>query len=73
MIRQLDDVISGKAILDYAPSQPAGADNQLLEDKKFRAKERENKKVYTELVDKEETKTLNQQIKEKIAPPVETP
>ena len=73
VIRQLDDVLSGKAVLDYAPSQPAGTDNQLLEDKKFREDQRAAKKVYTELVDKEESKSMTQTIKEKVAPPQTNP
>ena len=73
VIRQLDDVLSGKAVLDYAPSQPAGTDNQLLEDKKFREDQRAAKKVYTELVDQEESKSMTQTIKEKVAPPPTNP
>jgi len=73
VIRQLDDVLSGKAVLDYAPTQPAGVDEKTLENKQFRDKQRADKKVYTELVDKEESKSMIQKAKETVvAPPKQT-
>ena len=43
VIQQLDDVISGKTVLDYEPAMPAGSDAKILEDKKFRDKQREGR------------------------------
>ena len=53
VIQQLDDVISGKTVLDYEPAMPAGSDAKILEDKKFRDNQRQEKKQYMDAVEKE--------------------
>ena len=69
VIQQLDDVISGKTVLDYEPAMPAGSDAKILEDKKFRDKQREEKKQYMDAVEKEPQKSTSQVIKDKVVGP----
>ena len=44
VIKALEDVLDGTAILDYEPQQPA-VDSKLVDDKKFREEQRKQKAI----------------------------
>ena len=46
VIDKLEEILSGPAVMDYEPAQPIGVQADAIEDKKFRAQQQKDKKVY---------------------------
>ena len=63
-------MLSGEAILDYTPEQPA-VNDKLVDDKKFREQQRKEKEIQQKVMDrddKEANKSFSAKLTEKLAP-----
>ena len=69
LIKDLEDVIEGKVVLDYEPVNK-NVDSNLVEDKKFREDQRKEKEKYSKIMEekKEVKKPISERMLDKIAP-----